>query len=201
MKRSLFIASSFTLFFCMVLIQLNCSQNPEEKTLTKEEHIAQGKYLVNLGGCNDCHSPKVMTAMGPMPDTTKLLSGHPAYALLGEIDPAVYKKGQWVLVDAKDFTSWVGPWGVSYTANLTPDEATGLGNWTPELFIKAIRSGKHMGIGRPILPPMPWVFMAKLKDEDLKDIFAYLHSIPAINNRVPDPIPPDQIASLFKKKK
>ncbi len=105
------------------------------------------------------------------------------------------------MVDAKDFTSWVGPWGVSYTANLTPDEATGLGNWTPELFIKAIRSGKHMGIGRPILPPMPWVFIGKIKDEDLKDIFAYLHSIPAINNPVPDPIPPDQMASLFKKKK
>lgn len=168
--------------------------------MTKEEHIAKGKYLVNLGGCNDCHSPKVMTDMGPMPDTTRLLSGHPADEPLGEIDPAMYKKGDWILAGAKDFTSWVGPWGVSYTANLTPDNETGLGVWTEDLFMKAIRSGKHMGVGRPILPPMPWMFMAKLSDQDLKDIFAYLQSLPPVKNMVPDPVTPDKMASLMTKR-
>lgn len=200
MKRSLFIASSFALFSCLVLIQFNCSQNPEQKTMTKEEHIARGEYLVNLGGCNDCHSPKVMTEMGPMPDTTKLLSGHPSGEPMGDLDPGFQKKGQWILA-SMDLTTWVGPWGVSYTANLTPDKETGLGVWTEDLFMKAIRSGKHMGIGRPILPPMPWMFMAKLKDEDLKDIFAYLQSIPPVQNKVPDPVPPDQMVSLLKKMK
>jgi hypothetical protein len=160
--------------------------------------IAKGKYLVNLGGCNHCHSPKLMTEMGPIPDTTKLLSGHPADEPLGELNKELLSKGQWVLA-GMDFTSFVGPWGVSYAANITPDNETGLGTWTEDLFIKALRSGKHMGVGRPILPPMPWMDFAKCTDEDLKCIFAYLHSIPAIHNQVPDAIPPDKIASLFQK--
>ena len=197
MKKHLFIASISIVFLSLIFVQLNCTQNTEQKTMTVEEQIAHGKYLVNLGGCNDCHSPKVMTPMGPMPDTTKLLSGHPADEPLGDLDPNFLKKGQWVLTSATDFTSWVGPWGVSFTANLTPDNETGLGTWTPELFIKALRTGKHMGVGRPILPPMPWMFIGNCTDEDLKDIFAYLHSLPAIHNKVLDPIPPDM---MFAKK-
>jgi cytochrome c2 len=194
MKKAFFIASISVIFISLIFIQLNCSQNSEQKPMTQEEQIAHGKYLVNLGGCNDCHSPKVMSSMGPVPDTTKLLSGHPADEPLGEIDPAVYKKGQWVLVGATDFTSWVGPWGVSFTANLTPDNETGLGTWTPDLFIKALRTGKQL------LPPMPWMYIGQCTDQDLKDIFAYLHSLPAIHNQVPAPIPPDKMAELFKKK-
>jgi hypothetical protein len=198
MKKAFFIASISVIFLSLIFVQLNCSQNPEHKTLTKDEQIARGKYLVNLGGCNDCHSPKEMTPMGPMPDTTKLLSGHPSGEQLAELDQTFVKKGQWILT-SMDLTSWVGPWGVSFTANLTPDNETGLGTWTPELFIKAMRTGKHMGVGRPILPPMPWMFIANCTDEDLNSIFAYLHSLPAIHNQVPAPIPPNEMATLFKK--
>jgi hypothetical protein len=56
-----------------------------------------------------------------------------------------------------------------------------------------------MGIGRPILPPMPWPGIGKSSDEDLKNIFAYLHSIPAIHNKVPDPITPDMVGSILSK--
>ena len=57
-------------------------------------------------------------------------------------------------------TAWSGPWGVSFTANLTPDPETGLGRWTLRNFMDTIRSGRHMGRGRPILPPMPWTAYA-----------------------------------------
>jgi hypothetical protein len=87
-------------------------------------------------------------------------------------------------------TAWSGPWGISYAANLTPDTNTGLGIWTEEMFIRAIREGKHMGYGRDLLPPMPWQYFSELTDEDLKAIFAYLRSIPPVQNRVPDPVPP-----------
>ena len=53
-------------------------------------------------------------------------------------------------------TAWAGPWGVSFTANLTPDKETGLGDWTEEQFIATMRTGKHQGKGRPVLPPMPY---------------------------------------------
>ena len=188
----------FGVFTVMILIQAGCSNSQEKKVLTKEEMIQRGKYLVAVGDCNVCHSPKIMTAMGPVPDTTRLLSGYQAGDQLGEIDPGMYNSGKWAFANMS-FTAWVGPWGISYTANLTPDPETGLGNWTEDLFIKAIRTGKHMGVGRPILPPMPWPAINNRPDEDLKAIFAYLHSLPAIHNQVPDPVPPNMVSTYFKK--
>ncbi len=155
-----------------------------------QEQVKHGEYLVNLGGCNDCHSPKVMTKMGPVPDETRLLSGHPANEKLPKVDMSVMGPDKWGGLFSNDLTAWAGPWGVSFAANLTPDKNTGLGLWTPEIFIKTMRTGKHMGAGRPILPPMPWESIGKVSDADLRDIFSYLQSLKPIQNEVPAPIPP-----------
>jgi hypothetical protein len=154
--------------------------------------VERGGYLVTIGGCNDCHSPKKMGPMGPEPDETLLLSGQPASQKIPEIpkDLLGMTPDRWTGLTNAHFTAWAGPWGVSYAANLTPDTETGLGSWTPEMFIKAMRTGKHMGEGRPILPPMPWPNYAQMTDNDLQAIFAYLKSIKPIHNAVPDPIPP-----------
>ncbi|HZQ59913.1 MAG TPA: diheme cytochrome c-553, partial [Casimicrobiaceae bacterium] len=88
-----------------------------------------------------------------------------------------------------DLTAWAGPWGVSYAANLTPDK-TGIAGWTVDQFIQAMRTGKHLGVGRPILPPMPWQQIGKLTDRDLRAIYAYLKSLKPIDNQVPAPTPP-----------
>ncbi len=84
--------------------------------------------------------------------------------------------------------------GVSFPANLTPDKETGLGEWTEEAFIQALRTGKHQGQpnGRQILPPMPWVMFREATDADLKAIWAYLRSVPPVKNAVPLPVPPAQ---------
>jgi hypothetical protein len=151
----------------------------------------RGKYLVNALGCHDCHSPKKYGPQGPELDTTRLLSGHPEDKKIATaFTPA--KGSPWVVVANDDFTAWSGPWGVSFAANLTPDTNTGLrsGVWTEELFIKALRTGKHMGTSRDILPPMPWQDFAQLTDDDLRAVWAYLGTIPAVTNHVPDPIPP-----------
>jgi hypothetical protein len=144
---------------------------------------------VNLGGCNDCHSPKVFTESGPVPDSKQLLSGSPGSAPLPKMPAGVIGRDQWGALTTNDLTAWAGPWGVSFGVNLTPD-ATGLKAWTADTFIQAMRTGKHMGTGRPILPPMPWPSLAKLPDEDLRAIFAYLQSLPPVANIVPAPIPP-----------
>ena len=96
---------------------------------------------------------------------------------------------------APDVTAFVGPFGISYAANLTSDSTTGIGSWQESNFINAMRTGKHMGIptARPILPPMPWPGLAKLTDEDLKSVFAFLKSTTPISNRVPQPVPPTEI--------
>lgn len=151
-----------------------------------ESRIERGRYLVQFGGCNDCHTPKKMTDRGPVDDESRLLSGHPEAPVLPP--PPSSGDTPWL---ATTGTAWSGPWGLSYSANLTPDQNTGIGIWSEEMFVKAMRSGKHMGAGRPILPPMPWENVGKLKDEDLKSVFAFLRSIPAVSNRVPSPVAPD----------
>jgi hypothetical protein len=81
---------------------------------------------------------------------------------------------------------------VSFTANLTPDPETGLGRWTDDMFIQTLRTGRHQGKGRLILPPMPVKMIGSATDEDLKAIFAYLQSLPPVSNRVPAPIDPPE---------
>lgn len=156
----------------------------------KAAQVERGKYLVTIGGCNDCHTPKVMTDKGPAFDETRLLSGHPASETAAPIPAGVLSPTGWVSLSNFHLTAWAGPWGVSFTRNLTPDKATGLGSWTEEMFINTLRRGKHQGEGRDLLPPMPWFNYAKAPDDDLKAIFAYLQSLPPIDNAVPDPIPP-----------
>lgn len=153
----------------------------------KEDPVTRGKFLVTLGGCNDCHTPLKMGEKGPEPDMTKMLSGHPAEL---KMPPPPKAEGPWQIGASATLTAWSGPWGVSYTANLTPDTLTGTGNWTEELFIKTLKSGKHFGTSRPIMPPMPWPAIGGLPEDDLKAIYAYLRTIPPINNQVPAYQPP-----------
>jgi hypothetical protein len=153
----------------------------------KTDRLARGKYLVTFGGCNDCHTPLKLTPKGPVPDMERMLSGHPhdTKLPLPELKP-----GPWFAATA-GMTAWTGPWGITYAANLTPDTNTGLGIWTEDMFLTAMRTGRHMGAGRQILPPMPWQNLAALNDDDLKAIYAYLRTIPAIRNEVPTPVSPD----------
>ncbi len=131
----------------------------------------RGPYLVTVMACNDCHTPFKMGKTGPEPDMSRMLSGHPEGM---KVPPPPKLEGGWMMAGSATNTAWAGPWGVSYTSNLTPDQNTGIGIWTEDMFIKAMRTGKHMGTSRTIL----------------QAIFAYLKSIPPIHNRVPDPEPP-----------
>ncbi|HEV7609736.1 MAG TPA: hypothetical protein VGO61_20545 [Steroidobacteraceae bacterium] len=149
------------------------------------DSLARGKYLVTIAGCNDCHTPLKMTPEGPRPDFDRMLSGHPE-ALAMPPAPAL-PAGPWLVTVGATNTAWAGPWGVSFTANLTPDRETGLGKWTVRNFTETIRSGRHLGRGREILPPMPIPMYKHFTDSDLAAIFGYLQSIPAVKNRVPEP--------------
>jgi hypothetical protein len=171
-----------------------CTPKTSEPVKTAEisltDQIVKGAYLVTVMGCNDCHSPKVMTAIGPVPDTLRLLSVHPANEQLPPHEKETLKS--YVLFNMNN-TAAVGPWGTSFAANLTPDQ-TGIGNWTEEQFIVAMKQGKWKGLenSRNLLPPMPWQGYSKLTDKDLKAIFAYLKSIKPVTNPVPMAISPVQ---------
>jgi hypothetical protein len=159
----------------------------------KTEIVKRGEYLVTVGGCHDCHSPKKMTEMGPVVDESLNYSGFQAELKLPKVDMKLIGPGKWDGFIAYGLTAFVGPWGASFAANLTPDNATGIGKWTENTFINTMRNGKHAGAGRQILPPMPWQNIAKATDSDLEAMFAYFKSLPPIKNKVPVPIPPDQL--------
>jgi len=157
-------------------------------TAQASDRIERGRYLVNTSGCADCHTPLKMGANGPEPDLARHLSGHPQELTMPAV-PAL-PAGPWLVVSSATNTAWAGPWGVSFTANLTPDPETGLGRWSETDFVQTIRTGRHLGRGRPVLPPMPIPAYSQMTDADLKAMFAYLKSLPAIRNKVPEPWAP-----------
>lgn len=175
----------------------NCEQSKSENSalisvdqseVNVKSSVDHGKYLVTLMDCNTCHTPKMMTEKGPAPNMKLMLSGYPEDSELPVINKKETAPGKWILFN-QDLTAAVGPWGVSFAANLTPD-ATGLGNWTFDHFKKAMTQGKHKGLdnGRLLLPPMPWKSYSSLTDDDLKSIFEYIKTIPPVENLVPQPI-------------
>jgi cytochrome c len=159
-----------------------------EKKADMPSPVERGKYLITVTGCHDCHTPKIEGPAGKLVlDEKRLLSGHPEKMPYPSWTPADLKERNAVVLGNPMLTAWAGPWGVSFAANLTPDKETGIAEWSEESFIQAMRTGKHQGQsnGRDILPPMPWEDFKALTDEDLKAMFAYLRSIPAVKNQVP----------------
>jgi mono/diheme cytochrome c family protein len=143
--------------------------------------VERGRYLVTLGVCHDCHTPK---GADGRPRLDRLLSGHPEGA-----PPAPRIPG--AISASLTATSFTGPWGTSFARNLTPDRATGIGAWTEAYFIKVLRTGVR-GNGEPLRPLMPWEWYRQLTDDDLKAIYAYLRTLPPISNEVPEDVPPVQ---------
>lgn len=189
-------------FVCILSLLMfsQCAEKPVENQTAVTEPVKPdfggyetqalwGEHIVNIAGCNDCHTPKKMGDHGPVMDSTLLLSGHPAQMPPPDVNRKEMEgKG---LVVTNDLTAWVGPWGISYTANLTSD-ATGIGNWEEATFMNAIRHGKYKGIesARTLLPPMPWETYRNMTDDELKAVFAYLKSTKPISNVVPEIQPP-----------
>ena len=196
----MFWAVATTIVYCTSGASTENATVANDTQTEQEVSVEKGRHLVIGGACHDCHSPKIMTQFGPQVDSTKLLSGHPENAPYPEIKLDALKPGNWILF-APDLTTFVGPWGMTFAANLTSDSATGIGAWTETNFVNAIRKGKHMGLdnARPIMPPMPWENYNNLSDSDLKSIFAYLKTTIPIANRVHAPYSPDDLRQMKTK--
>jgi mono/diheme cytochrome c family protein len=143
---------------------------------TPPESAARGEQLAFLGGCHDCHTPKLPD--GRL-DLSRVLSGHPADAPLPpEVEDAASTN--------LHLTAWRGPWGLTLARNLTPDRETGIGNWSLEDFVKAMRTGVSPD-GRNLYPPMPIPNYQNLPDEDLRAIYSYLRTLKPTRNPVGAP--------------
>ncbi len=195
MRTTILATMAIAAFIVITVISCN---NPADNSTTSgtakdsTSKVKRGEYLVTIIGCDDCHSPKRMGANGPEIIPERRLSGFPQDGKLPAIDTNTLKKG-WTLF-SPDLTSAIGAWGASFSGNITSD-ATGIGNWTEENFIRCLREGKFKGLanGRPLLPPMPWNWYKNLTDEDLKALFAYLKTVAPVKNVAPPPIPPSAL--------
>jgi hypothetical protein len=164
----------------------------EEASLSKEDLVKRGEYLVTIIGCDHCHSPKKMTEKGPITDMDRRFMGFPATDSIAAINKEELGPGKWMLMNG-DLTAFVGPWGISYGANITSHE-TGIGTWSYEQFKKSVTEGKYKGMenSRPVMPPMPWESFSELQEDDLKAIYEFLMTTKPIENVVPAYIPPSQ---------
>ena len=188
MKNTLIAATAVFLVAAAGFVTLSTSQTQRQTVAPAPEaahtaKVKRGEYLVSIMGCNDCHTPWTMGPKGPEPDMDRFLSGHPEQ--IGPL-PMAENAEPFLWSGFATNTAFSGPWGVSYAFNLTPEQNTGLGIWTEEMFIQTIRTGRHMGVSRPINPPMPWPAYRNATDEDLKSVYAYLRTIKPIVNHVPE---------------
>ena len=192
MRLNQFLFMYLFLFITLIaFLFISCESQKASTEMTEEQMLERGEFLVTIGGCDDCHTPKNMGAKGPELDINKRFSGYQEGTKLPPIDTSVL--GPWIYM-AGDLTAAVGPWGITYAINLTPDEKTGIGTWKAEMFINAMKSGKHLGVAdsRPILPPMPWQNLSKLPEEDLRAMFMFLMSQTPVKNSVPEPMSLEQ---------
>lgn len=188
-KTTLLVAASLSLFAGAMARAVSTTPHVDTPVGERAAQVERGEYLVNAMSCHDCHTPWKVGPNGPEPDMSRALTGHPADLVM---PPPARLEAPWVWSAAGTNTAFAGPWGVSFTANLTPDPETGLGLWTEDIFIATMKTGRHEGKGRPLLPPMPYFSVAALTDEDMRAVFAYLQSLPPVRNRVPAPIDPPE---------
>jgi mono/diheme cytochrome c family protein len=124
--------------------------------------IARGRYLVEgPAACGDCHTPGGLSGK---PDLTRYLGG-------------------------SDVGLAVPGLGVFVPPNLTPDNETGLGNWTTEQIVTAFTKGSRPD-GRMLSPAMPSQDFAHLGRLDALAVAAYLKSLKPVKKAVPTPSAP-----------
>jgi mono/diheme cytochrome c family protein len=181
------------MFTCVVMAVFCAASLPGVTVHASDQNaevIAQGERLVHNMDCNTCHTPKAFTPEGPRLDMARLLSGHPSDERVPAVPEGQISPTGWGGLFNNNLTAWAGPWGVSFGSNLTPDQKTGIGLWTEEIFVSVMRTGTHVGSARHLLPPMP--VYNRLTDGELHAIYSYLRSINPVNNKVPEALPPAQ---------
>lgn len=135
------------------------SAAPDLKIEPTPERLERGKYLANsYAFCIDCHSTRDINKFS-MP-----------------VVPGTEGKG------GDDYGEGAG---FVPASNITSDKETGLGNWTDGEIFRAITTGVDKD-GKFLAPMMPYALFSKMDKEDLYSIIAYIKTLPAIKNKVPE---------------
>ncbi len=164
--------------FVLVFLGVSVSQVAAQETSALVE---RGKYVTHIAGCISCHTPYLEKYQ----DFSKLTPEE--LALLG-------LSGNQTLDMKRAYSGGrpfdLGPGGLLFSRNLTPDKETGLGNWTDEQIEVAMRFGVRRDSSR-LHPLMPYRNFARMSKEDVKAVIAFLRSLPPVVNKVPYVAPKD----------
>ena len=166
-----------------------CEQ-AQASSSNNEALVKRGEYLVTVGGCNDCHTPLKM-------GRERAGARHVAHAVRapragdGDQRAGTPDRRPGSMASPAPTRRTAGPWGVSFTANLTPDKNTGIGIWTEE----------HVHQGDPHRPALGHVApdpaadaLVQLRQDDRRgsegDLRLPAHASRRSHNHVPEPLPP-----------
>lgn len=125
-----------------------------EPAVTARTPVEAGRYLVVVGGCNDCHTAGYLETEGDVPEE------------------------DWLTGSA---VGWRGPWGTTYPANLRLTAQ----NMSEDDWVEMLHT-------RTTMPPMPWMNVNQISDQDARAIYRYIESLGAKGGPVPGAVPPDQ---------
>lgn len=184
-------SSSFlavSLFLIIAVFTVGCQkEKPATEVAYSPERMEIGQAIVEGWNCSFCHTPQIKGPDGKsIPDPNRLMSGHPADEKIPAVPDMVMTSPEWMeFLDNLDSTVWATDNLLVFSANLTPDDETGIGTWTEVEFVETIREGRHRGIERRIKYPMPWRELSEVSDEELLSVYEYLMSLEPVNNKVP----------------
>ena len=169
---------SFQLSFIFALLALIGLAKPAyaAQPVQQDDPVARGKYLATIAGCTSCHTPDRAEFQNPQTLTFEQISTI-------AFDAHQAEDTEKLLAGGRAFD--LGPAGVVYSRNITPDEETGIGAWTDEQIKLSIRTGASAD-GSVLFPVMPYHVYNAMADEDLDAIVAYIRSVPAVKNEVPE---------------
>ncbi|MCK5392049.1 MAG: c-type cytochrome [Deltaproteobacteria bacterium] len=187
---SILTLSSLVILALVSAIAVSCHRKPATELTYSPERIEIGQAVVEGWNCGFCHTPEIKGPDGkPMPDPKRLMSGYPSDEEVPTIPDMVITSPEWMeFLDNLDSTVWATDNLLIFSANLTPDDETGIGTWTETEFVETIRQGRHRGIERRIKYPMPWQELSELSDEELLSVYEYLMTLEPVNNKVPPSI-------------
>jgi len=171
------------------LIVITFSNIVAEQQESNAEIADKGKLITEIYGCVDCHTPKIKEGEFLVNDPDRLFSGHPGDNKLPQFPPEIIGPEKWRGLFTDSMTAWGGPWGISYSANLTPDKKTGIGKLSEKNFVSILNIGIHSNMNRKLMEPMPWKEISELKDDDLKAVYQYLKTVKPVKNKVPESVP------------
>ena len=178
---------TFSSLLVFSLFAIGCNNKPAQEIAYSPERMEIGEAIVEGWNCSFCHSPQIKGPDGSaIPDPKRYMSGHPADEAIPSVPDMVMTSPEWMeFMDNLDSTVWATDNLIVFSANLTPDDETGIGTWTEVEFVETIREGRHRGIERRIKSPMPWRELGELSDEELLSVYEYLMTLEPVSNKVP----------------